>query len=169
MRFFGPSAPNGSSANVEMGYTITNETVAQGLFDTYEHNPEDIEFVYPDTGTSWAEPRCAVAGVDAKHRKFIMQQPCYWNLYHRPWQPVLGAPPRYVDNVRSELKRPGQFYYDRAAGEVLYLPRPGEELSTAVAMFAVEETLVLHNASARHAWQNVSFEYATWLRPGQGD
>ena len=35
-------------------------------------------------------------------------------------------------------------------------------------MFAVEETLVLHNASARHTWENVSFEFATWLRPMQG-
>jgi hypothetical protein len=36
-------------------------------------------------------------------------------------------------------------------------------------MFAAEGTLVLHNASARHTWENVSFEYATWLRPMQGD
>ena len=61
---------------------------------------------------------------------FVMQQPCYWNLYHRPWQPVKGAAPPYVDNVRSQLKQPGEFYYDRAAAEVLYLPRPGEDLST---------------------------------------
>jgi hypothetical protein len=144
MRYFGPSfTPGGTAAavpldmggstandGVVMGYMVVNETAEQGLFGAFEHNSEDIEMVYPDTGNNWAEPRCAVASVDAKHRKFVMKQPCYWNLYHRPWQPAKGAAPHYVDNVRSQLKQPGQFYYDRAAAEVLYLPRAGEDLST---------------------------------------
>jgi hypothetical protein len=161
--------PGSSSGSIVSGYTITNETAAQGDFEAYRQNPEDIEMVYPDTGNNWAEARCAVASVDAKHKKFIMQQPCHWNLYHRPWQPAKDAAPRGVENVRSALTKPGQFYYDRARAEVLYLPRSGEDLATSTAVFAAEETLVLHNTSARHTWEGISFEYATWLRPMQGD
>ena len=40
-------------------------------------------------------------------------------------------------------------------------------MATATAMLAAEETLVQHNGSARHSWQGVTFEYATWLRPMQ--
>ena len=41
---------------------------------------------------------------------------------------------------------------DKSEGQLLYLPREGEDMSTATAMIAVEETLVQHNASARHVW-----------------
>ena len=35
------------------------------------------------------------------------------------------------------------------------------------AVLAVEEVLVSYNGVRNHAWHNVSFEYATWLRPMQ--
>ena len=139
-----------------------------------------------------------------------------WNLYHRPWQPAKDIPPPYVDNVRTELKSPGQVsrtppiphpiapnphlfsrhspsrfqcspifmtliqpsptftfnpqvYFDRAAGEVYYVPLPGQDMTKASAIVAVEEQLVAHSGTAQHLWHGVVFEYATWLRPMQGD
>ena len=162
-----PCPPPGAAAGVASGYSVTNQTAAQGNFSAYLINSEDIEFIYPG---AWAQARCAVQSVDAKRRRFTMQQPCHWNLYHRPWQPATDMVPESIDNVKAELKTQGQFYYDKAAGEVLYLPRDGEEdMSTATAVLAVEETLVQHSAAAQHSWQGVTFEYATWLRPMQGD
>ena len=32
--------------------------------------------------------------------RITMQQPCHWNLYHRPWQPAKDAAPQYVENLR---------------------------------------------------------------------
>jgi hypothetical protein len=40
-------------------------------------------------------------------------RPCAWNLYHRPWQPAKEDAPHYVDNVKTKLTQPGQFYYVR--------------------------------------------------------
>ena len=55
------------------------------------------------------------------------------------------------------------------AGEVYYVPLPGQDMTKATAIIAVEEQLVLHDSSAQHTWQGVVFEFATWLRPMQGD
>ena len=97
-----------------------------------------------------------------------MKQPCMWNLCH-PWQPAKGTPPPLVDNVRTELKSPGQVYFDWKAGEVYYVPLPGQDMTKASAVVAVEEQLVAHSGTARHLWHGVVFEFATWLRPMQGD
>jgi hypothetical protein len=64
---------------------VTNQTAPQGNLSRFK-NAEDIEFVYPDTENNWAEARCAVARIDPKRMQIVMQQPCHWNLYHRPWQ-----------------------------------------------------------------------------------
>lgn len=124
---------------------------------------------YSGVGSNWAEPRCAVNVTDARTATVEMQQPCFWNLVNRPFQPLGSSVPEYVDNLCSALANAGEFYYDRAAGEVLYMPWPGQDMATADAMLAVEETLLQHNASAQHSWIGVTFEYATWLRPMQGD
>lgn len=164
-----PPCPVSSANNsIQTGYDVANQTAAQGNLSRFR-NVEDIEFVYPDTENNWAEARCAAQSMDPKRMRIIMQQPCHWNLYHRPWQPAKGDLPHYIDNIRSELKQPGQFYYDKSEGQLLYLPREGEDMSTATAVIAAEETLVQHNASARHVWYGVTFEYATWVRPMLGD
>jgi hypothetical protein len=126
----------------------------------------DVEFVYSSVASNWAEPRCAVDAVNGS--VIAMQQPCMWNLYNRAWQPLKGAPPPFIDNLRSSLTAPGEFYYDRARAEVLYVPLEGQDMSKAEAVVAVEEQLVVHNVSSRHTWQGVTFEHATWLRPMQG-
>jgi hypothetical protein len=41
-------------------------------------------------------------------------------------------------------------------------------MSKVSAVLAVEEILVKHEGASNHQWHNVSFEYATWLRPMQG-
>ena len=46
---------------------------------------------------------------------------------------------------------------DKSAAQLLYLPREGEDMSTATAILAVEEALLEHNASARHVWSGWVF------------
>merc|ERR1712232_619450 len=97
-----------------------------------------------------------------------MKQPCFWNLVNRMWQPVGPSyVPRYVDNVREHLTSPGQFYFDKSTSEIIYYPRPGQDMNKVKAILAVEETLVRHDGTINHRWDNVIFEYATWLGPMQ--
>ena len=99
-----------------------------------------------------------------------MKQPCFWNLVHRPWQPISGDPPITVENVREHLSTPGQWYLDRARGEILYFPLPGQKLADVAVVVAVEEKLVsVVEGGARQKFSGLTFSYATWLRPGQGD
>lgn len=97
-----------------------------------------------------------------------MRQPCFWNLVHRPYQPINTIPPTWVENVKSDLASPGEFYYDTAGSLIFYYPHVGEDMATLPAILAVEEVLVLHNSSAQHQWVGITFEYATWLRPMEG-
>ena len=87
----------------------------------------------------------------------------------KTYQPVASAPPTTVANVREHLDSPGQWYLDRTRGEVLYYPLPGQNVSAVPAISAVEETLLALDHAARQSFANVSFEFATWLRPGQDE
>jgi hypothetical protein len=130
-------------------------------------NPIDVEFVYP---VGMSEPRCSVERLErnatAGGTSIVMKQPCLWNLLNRDWEPVT-VPPVWIENLRSELKAPGQWYHDRATAQILYYPLPGQDMSKESAVLAVEEVLVRHDGARNHQWQHVSFEYATWLRPMQ--
>ena len=68
----------------------------------------------------------------------------------------------------EHLSTPGQWYHDRAGAQVLYFPLPGEDMTKATAVLAVEEVLVNHVGLSKHEWSGVAFEFATWLRPMQG-
>jgi hypothetical protein len=98
----------------------------------------------------------------------VMKQPCQWNLVNRPYQPYGGSPPTYAENCRQHLDTPGTFYLDRAAHEILYLPLPGEDITTAQAVVAVEQTLVALDGAERQSFTGIEFSFATWLRPGEG-
>jgi hypothetical protein len=140
-------------------------------------NPEDIEFVYPERFT---EARCAVAhlrnGTNGSATSTIeMKQPCFFNLINKPHQALRGAPGA-IENVREHFSAQpqpqGTFYWDRAVNMIYYLPRIGEnmsDMSTTHAVVAAEETLVTITNASNHCWQEVTFEYATWLRPGMGE
>ena len=101
--------------------------------------------------------------------RIVIKQPCLWNLVNRPDQPYGGSPPTAVENVRAHLDSPGSFYLDRARGEILDLPLPGEDITTADAVVAVEETLLALRGASRQSFADIAFSFATWLRPGEAE
>jgi hypothetical protein len=134
-------------------------------------NPSDVEFVYK---VGMSEPRCAVESVrvlnaSANITRIVMKQPCMWNLIKRDWQPVGTIPPTWLENIRSELAIPGQWYHDKQHQKVLYYPLPGQDMAKVRAVLAMEEVLVRHEGARNHIWSNISFEHATWLRPMQSE
>lgn len=104
--------------------------------------------------------------------RITMKQPCMWNLVHRPWQPIGGSPPITVENVRGDLSTPGQWYLDSEAGVILYFPLPSQaNLSQVTVVVAGEGTLVgvMGKGAARQSFVGLTFSFATWLRPGEGE
>ena len=96
--------------------------------------------------------------------RIVLREQAYLSLVNKPYHSLNTVLPRWVENVRSHLKTPGQWYFDGAKGEVLYYPRPGERVAELERIIAAEETLVLHNGASAQQWSGITFEFATWLR-----
>jgi hypothetical protein len=90
------------------------------------------------------------------------------------YQPMRGDAPKTVENVAVSAQdlNPGEWYLDRAKNEIVYAAMSDEEGQALAdgsvqATAAVEEVLLNLNRTSGHTWSGVSFQYATWLRPGQ--
>jgi hypothetical protein len=81
-----------------------------------------------------------------------------------------NARPTYIENARELLDTPGEWYLDRAAHTVYYMPRKGEELPRADVEAPVLQKLVDGRGTAAAplhdlAFRGIQFSYATWLTP----
>jgi hypothetical protein len=166
------------------GYTID----AAGI--TVPRNPPEIEFVYTGGNSiwsehsvglgSWTEPRCPVAIISGT--AIIMAQPCWDNSTKRIMlesgrrtanlvgPATVGKQPTYMENAFELLGTPGQFYFDRPAHTLYYMPRRGEDLATADVEAPLVETLISGEGTADApvhdiGFTNVEFSYAAFLRP----
>src|ERR1044072_9837519 len=68
------------------------------------------------------------------------------------------------------MNQPGEWYYDKAARAVYYVPLDGESLDQMEVIAPVLETLVSGTGSVGNPVVNlfftgITFAYATWLRP----
>ena len=153
-------------------------------------NISDIEFVYTGGNTiwnapseglgSWTQPRCPIASIDGT--SITMAQPCWDNSTRRVMLPSgartanlvgpmsVGKQPVYVENAFELLGTPGQWYFDRPASTIYYVPRPGENLAHADVEVPVLESLVDIRGTASQpvhdiAFSGIQFSYATWLGP----
>ena len=59
------------------------------------------------------------------------------------WSERAGAPPYYGENALELLATPGQWYFDRSARRIYYMPRPGENLAAADVVAASANALVV--------------------------
>lgn len=80
-----------------------------------------------------------------------------------------------VENVREALSLPGQWYLDRPAGLLTYLPRPGEDPETAdVVAPRLEHLLEIRGDVAGRRWvshlhfRGLFFAHTQWVTPPGG-
>ena len=79
----------------------------------------------------------------------------------------------YFENALEFLDQPGEWYLDESKGVLSYMPRAGEDMSTATVVAPMVETVVsIAGASttnqAGYLWfQGITFAHATYLRPSQ--
>lgn len=166
----------------DAGYEAADSTMASWK------NSSDMEFVYTGGNAvwsersvglgSWTEPRCPIAGIQGK--TILMAQPCWDNSTKRVMLPEwkrtanlvgprsVGNEPTYVENAYELLGQPGEWYLDRSAKTIYYVPRPGEDLTKADVELPVLESLVIGKGSATQpihniTFQGIQFSYATWL------
>ncbi|MFI6560041.1 fibronectin type III domain-containing protein [Streptomyces sp. NPDC050534] len=179
---------------VQLTQTATGYTASSDAIAHWKH-PADAEFVY--TGGEalwnvernglgqWTEPRCRIAS--AEGTTITMAQPCWDNSNRRvefpdiPGRTVSMVGPghltnngkaSYVENAYELLDQPGEWYLDRSAHRVYYLPRKGENLDRADVEAAAAEKLVDGRGTADApvhdiAFRGIQFSYATWLTPNR--
>jgi hypothetical protein len=133
---------------------------------------------WPDAGgleavtlTQWKMMRCPVAAI--RGRQLIMRQPCWHNVsvFPRQWSFQTVT---WLENAYELLDSPGEWYLDRAAGRLYYIPRPGERLAQADVELPVAQSLIDVRGSLRHPVSNIDFErirfeFGTWLGPSGPD
>ena len=151
----------------------------------------DIEAVIETQWKMMSVPLDAITpSVKKKPGLITLRQPGWTNanLYlgstttkDDPYKCIAGAPGIWslwqvtrFENAYEFLDQPGEWYLDRASGTIYYIPRPGENLSTADVELPVLETLVqaigTPEKSISHLrFEGLTFMYATWLGAASDD
>ena len=132
-------------------------------------NPTAVEAV---TVTQWKMMRCPVAEVVAA-RDVIMQDYCWKNanVFPEPWNFQLLS---WWENAYEFLDEAGEWYLEPGTRTLYYIPREGEDMTTAEVELPVLETLLSGAGDASRPmsyirFENLSFMYATWTGPSGSD
>ncbi|HOD84669.1 MAG: hypothetical protein BWX88_01529 [Planctomycetes bacterium ADurb.Bin126] len=148
------------------GYRTSDPAIAKWK------NIDDVEFCYL---VVWTHSRCRWATVRPdekdKSKLFIaMQQPTFEQA--RTKEGVQVSMPAYVENAFELLDEPGEFYLDRPARTIYYIPRESEDLAKAEVIVPALDTLVEVRGTPEEpvcgvAFFNLTFADATWLQPSR--
>src|SRR5260370_1459917 len=163
-----------SVTKTDTGYEASSSAMA-----AWKHQ-RDIEFVYTGGNSlwsessfglgSWTEPRCPVASIQGT--TITMAQPCWDNSTKRVMLPnvrrtanlvgpaSVGKEPGYVENAFELLGTPGQWYFDRSAGTIYYVPLSTEDLSKADVQGPVFEKLIPAQRTNETPIPTISFSHS---------
>jgi hypothetical protein len=146
--------------------TATGYTMPDTGMDEWK-NPSDLEVV---SRWGWMLMRCPVASISGT--VMTMQQPCFHNANLHEGQEIQN--PSWLENARELLDKPGEWYLDRSAGDLYYMPKPGQDLATAtVTVPRVQDLVDLDGTIDRPvhdvSFQDITFSYSTWLAPSSDD
>jgi hypothetical protein len=138
------------------GYTTTDASLADWK------NPADMELGF---FSSWSHKIAKVEKITKTAGGAIieMSQPGFF-LCNRAGGAVAKMP-AYMENALELLDEPGEWYFDRPAKTLYYLPRPGEEMGKAEVIAPKLETLVAIQGARDIRFEGLTFSHATWLRP----
>jgi hypothetical protein len=90
---------------------------------------------------SWDDSMVGVASIDHETRLVRFSTPAGHPAG------AFGEQTYVVWNVREGMTRPGQWYLDRARGQVVYWPLPGEEIEGVVAYLPTSDAILLVHSS----------------------
>ncbi|MBN1346900.1 MAG: right-handed parallel beta-helix repeat-containing protein [Phycisphaerae bacterium] len=132
-------------------------------------NQADVELCYY---VVWCHTRCKVERITREGDGAVVKMLQPWFTIARKKEGVHVDLPSYVENALELLDEPGEWYLDRPAKTVYYIPRPGEDMSEAEVIAPVVETLValegtLDKPVERVRFEGITFAQAGWLRPNK--
>jgi hypothetical protein len=157
--------PAGLRLAGEDGYTTTALEMADWK------NAGDLEFCY---AIEWAHTRCKVQSIKREGDKatITMLQPHFTQAKTKEGVNVVAPQQMHIENALELLDEPGEWYLDRAAQAVYYMPRPGEDMRKAeVIAPAVEKLVELRGTLDRPVhnicFAGITFQHGSWLLPNK--
>jgi len=126
-------------------------------------NLDDVELVVLQL---WFDTHHRIREIDAAKNEVRFAGPSIGSLHDEK-----GDMARYfVENVFEALEEPGQWYHDRAADRLYYMPRPHEDPATAEVIVPVLDTLIHFKGSRERPvshirLENLAFRHAEWQPP----
>lgn len=112
---------------------------------------------------AWAVGQCRIEALnDATRSLRIKGRSRYPFVTFEPDQ-------RYwLENFRAALDEPGEWYLDRAKGEVLYHPLPEEDMTKATVVAPVVEKLITIKDAKDISFKGIHLRHAQYLYPAEG-
>lgn len=151
-----------ASYQADYGYLCDNVEIAEWK------NPDDLELVFYRV---WKNMRCSVDRVETTadgKLKVIMDQPGWYELVRFQGGLInLG----WYENAIELLDEPGEWYLDRTANKLYYMPRLWENMGeVTVTLPVVEDLITIKGSDYTQMVENIYFEGitfadTTWLRP----
>ncbi|MCL2512762.1 MAG: right-handed parallel beta-helix repeat-containing protein [Oscillospiraceae bacterium] len=87
-------------------------------------------------------------------------------VWLRPASMTVQPNDRYfLENVFEELKEPGQWYLDRAAGKLYYIPFEGESMADTVLYAGMHERLLTLDNAENVTFRGITFKNTAWNMP----
>lgn len=158
------------------GYTVAPagwaERLARSIGAT---NVSRIELVFDGANGAWTQSFCRIARIDGA--RIRMQQPCWWNVIHRPrFRDASGGLPAMPRTRQPTLIRnaypflqPGSWYLDAARHVLYYRAREGQSMGRLDVELPRLQSLVTGTGTttAVHdiVFSGLTFADATWLGP----
>lgn len=119
----------------------------------------------------WGESylRLKSASTSGSQTQLTLQDTEAGILFQRPYPLLSNGSPLHFENARQFLDQPGEFFVDRKAGQIFYIPRAGESLSSTYTVPTIDTLLdIVGTASAPvHdiAIRGIAFRDSNWTRP----
>ena len=112
---------------------------------------------------AWAVAQCRIKALDdATQALQIKGRAAYPFVEFEPDQ-------RYwMENFRSALDAPGEWFLDRAKGEVLYMPLPDEDMTKAEVVAPTADKFLVIKGAKDVLFKGISFQYGRYGYPAEG-
>jgi len=112
---------------------------------------------------AWAVGQCRIEALDDPTRAVrIKGRAVYPFVEFEPDQ-------RYwMENFRSALDAPGEWYLDQAKGEVFYYPLESEDLTKAEVIAPVTDKILVIKGARDCTFKGISFQYGNYVYPADG-
>lgn len=148
-------------AKTATGFTVSDPAMAGWK------NQSDIEVV---TRISWKLLRCPVASIAGT--AVTVQEPCWHNANLHTG--IGMEKPTWFENAYELLDQPGEWYLDKSAGALYYIPLPGQDPRTADVVAGGLEALIKGTGTVSRPIHDIRFEgltfsHATWLAPNSDE